>query len=94
MSNPSPILPRTRNMYFDKDRAQDDPAGHLQDVVNDMSKMYTEIAIAHNTSPQVVKQATQPTPAPGQIMVWASQSDNKTYLLVNTGGVIKKTEMT
>jgi len=94
MSNPSTLLPLTRPIYFDKDQARTDPQGHLQDVVNDLGKMYTEIAIAHNTSPQAVKQAQQPTPAPGQIMVWTSLADGKTYLLFNNAGTIKKTEMT
>jgi len=93
MTAPIPLLPQSRDMFFDEEQAQNDPVGHLRKVVNDLGDMYADIAAAHNTSPQRVAQGPQPTPATGQLLVWLNMTNNTRYLLYNDNGVIVKTPM-
>ena len=89
----SPLLPQTRVIFFDAELAKNDPVQHARMVANDLAKLYTEIANAHNQGPEYSAQGTQPTPAPGQLLIWKDMVNHKRWLVYNDDGLIKKTEM-
>ena len=89
----SPLLPQTRIIPFDSEMAKKDPVGYMQMLTNDLSKMYTELANAHNQGVEYSADGNQPTPAPGQLMVWKDLSSGQRWILYNDDGVVSKTEL-
>ena len=100
MSEPtSRLLPRTRPIFWDNQAAESsDPkvlSAYLRKLVNDLQDMYTEIAIKHNLGPQYAAQDRQPTPGPGQMLVWKDTGGaGAWWVLFNDGDTVKKAELT
>jgi hypothetical protein len=94
----SRLLPATRETYYDPVAIESDDKSKFLDymrrLTNDISEMYKQIVTKYNLGPEFVPQASQPTPAEGQFLVWNKTSDSTYWLLYNDGGTVKKVQMT